>query len=128
MTEAQPKAYDLESAVALLQAASIPAVAMFSWFKVTHADLDPRALANCSCEHDALIDLSIWADDTGRIEHYSRFDFTEVAHLLKTAYAAAGPDPSPLAIIRAIREADRLYDYESLRRRHEQWMADFPTD
>ena len=81
--------------------------------------------AECGCDNDCSISLSIHADELQPVVSFFRFDLLEIVDLIAAAYRQAGDAATSTSLLAAFRAEDSRYDHDSLERRLEQWRRDF---
>jgi hypothetical protein len=123
----QGKRQDAPEAIRIMREAGIPVQQRAYGFSLEHPDWSEtgRSFAECACEHDGSIMLSVCADELPPRVPFSRFDFLEIASFVISSYRRVSPDCDSAAIVAAMRTEDSAYDYAALERRLEQWRKDF---
>jgi hypothetical protein len=121
------KLQDAPEAIRKLRELGVPVQEQAFGFSLQHSDWPDqrRRFADCGCEHDSSISLSVSADELPPVVWFFRFDMLEMVDFISSAYRRAGDGANSTALLTAFREEDSLYDHDALERRLEQWQRDF---
>lgn len=121
------KLEDAPEAIRRLRELGVPVQERAFGFSLEHPDWPDaqRRFADCGCEHDASIGLSVSADELPSVVWFFRFDMLEMADFIAAAYRQAGDGATSAALLAAFRAEDSRYDHDAFERRLEQWERDF---
>ncbi|MES2709164.1 MAG: hypothetical protein V4726_21390 [Verrucomicrobiota bacterium] len=121
------KLEDSPEAIRRLRELGVPVQERAFGFSLEHSDWPDawRRFADCGCEHDFSISLSVSADESPPVVWFFRFDMLEMVDFISSAYRLAADGATSTALLAAFRADDSRYDHNALERRLEQWQRDF---
>ncbi|PZD70539.1 hypothetical protein C1752_10968 [Acaryochloris thomasi RCC1774] len=119
--------HDVDAAIAVMTEAEIPACEKAYGFSVMHTDLvkSSRNFAECGCEHDGSISMSVYVDEMPPVVWFFRFDFREMACLITESYRRLSSNASRAEIISQMRLVDAEYNHDELDARINEWQKEF---
>jgi hypothetical protein len=118
-----------ENAVALLNAASVPAEVTDYGFRVRLPDAPARAFADCGMDNDSSISMSIDTDEMPPAIWFFRRDYLEMAEFLVASFSAAGGETASRAeLVAAMRQIDQDYDDTDLIKMTEAFLGEIEDE
>ena len=121
------KREDAPEAIRRLRELGVPVQEQAFGFSLEHPDWpeERRRFADCSCDNDYSISLSVRAGDSPPVVWFFRFDMLEMVDLIAAAYQQAGDAATSTALLAAFRAEDSRYDHDALEGRLVQWQRDY---
>lgn len=121
------KLEDAQEAIRRLRELGVPVQEQAFGFSLEHPDWPDKRhrFADCGCDNDCSISLSVSADELPPVVWFFRFDLVEMVDLIAAAYRQAGDGATSTALLASFRAEDSGYDYDALERRLDQWQREF---
>lgn len=116
------KFHDLSDALIGLRSAGVPVVERQYGFDIAHPEFDAtKSFMSCGRDNDFSISVSVHHPAGKPNVWFFRFDFSEMAEFLISAYQDAGTAPSTQQIIDSLHEFNQDYDAAALKVRLDNW-------
>lgn len=120
---------DCETAISLLEAASIPVEATDYGFRIRLPEAPVRNLAECGVDNDSSISISIDTDETPPAIWFFRKSYLEMAEFLVASFGAVGGHAASRAeIVDALRRLDQDYDEKELKKMTDAFLGEIEDE